>query len=109
MTRSFTQTFWQYRATNPDLFSSVYHWMNLLEGVAWCIFGALVAMRFARNRRSAWEPIYATAFLAFGLSDFLEAYRLRPLLILAKGFILVGLIGLRRQIMARYYPGSRIY
>lgn len=86
-----------------------YHGMNLVEGLVWLIFAGLVLRRYAAHRKSPLELLYALAFVAFGLSDFREAYVLQSWLILFKGVNLAALIYLRWIILRRYYPQARTY
>ena len=82
---------------------------NLFEGVCWCLFGLLVAIRFLRFRRGWMELAYAAAFVTFGLTDFREASSLQTWLIWAKGVNLLVLFLLRREVMRRFYPESRLF
>jgi hypothetical protein len=68
-----------------------------------------VAARFIRFRRSWLELAYAIAFVAFGLSDFKEAYRLESWLLLFKGINLIALLWLRHLVIRNWYPTSKIY
>jgi hypothetical protein len=102
-----THTWWQFKPADP--LHQAYHWLNLVEGTIWLIFASLVADRFARNRRSWLEIPYAVAFVTFGLSDFREAYRLESWLLLFKGANLVLLLWLRREVIRRCYPTSKVY
>ena len=70
------RTWWQYRPGDPSSFSLPYHAFNLFEGAAWLTFAGLVYWRHAKYLRSPLEVVYSIAFLAFGLSDFREAYAL---------------------------------
>lgn len=101
-------TWWSYQPDDGG-YSKPYHWFNLLEGSFWIFLSALVLWRYLRHRRSPGELLYSFVFLLFGISDFREAYALETWLIWAKGVILLALLCLRRWIMRRYYPGSRIY
>lgn len=65
--------------------------------------------RFWRQRRSGLELLYALAFVTFGLSDLYEAWRLESWLLLAKGVNLAALLALRRHILRRFYPQSKVY
>ena len=77
--------------------------------VIWLLLAALVAARFIRFRRSWLELAYAIAFVAFGLSDFKEAYRLESWLLLFKGINLIALLWLRHLVIRNWYPTSKIY
>ena len=104
----FVKTWWRYEPTG-DWAGQLYHWFNLLEGVAWIVIAALVLRRYFRHRHSLLEPLYALAFLTFGLSDFVEAYQLTTWLIFGKGLILFTILGLRHYLLRRYYPESRSF
>lgn len=104
-----TTTWWSYGSDRASWFSAAYHWFNLGEGAAWCLLAALVARRFARNRYSPLDLIYAAAFVTFGASDFREAFCLQTWLIAAKGANLVLLLAFRRNLLRRFYPASRSY
>jgi hypothetical protein len=103
------RSWWRYAATESSTFSASYHWFNLAEGIAWCVIAALVLCRYFKERKSSLEVAYATAFLTFGLSDFVEAWRLTTWLILAKGANLMALFLLRRIILRRHYPESKTF
>jgi hypothetical protein len=103
-----TRTWWKYDP-KVDRFSIAYHYMNLAEGCVWLVLGALVLVRYLRQRNSAIELLYALAFGLFGASDFREAYALESWLILAKGANLAALLWLRHIVIHRYYPASRLY
>jgi hypothetical protein len=102
-----THTWWRYHSAEP--LSQAYHYFNLAEGVAWLVFAALVLRRFRRHRKSWLEVAYALAFVSFGATDFVEAYRLTSGLLLIKGANLGILLWLRAMVIRRYYPGSKIY
>jgi hypothetical protein len=104
-----THRWWTYAASEPFGFSHAYHWMNLAEGCAWCVLAGLVLSRFAKHRKSWLEIAYAAAFVAFGLSDFVEARALTTWLILAKGGNLAVLFLLRSHLLRRHYPASKTY
>lgn len=105
----FLRVWWDYRTAADPLFADIYHYGNLLEGSAWLAMGVMVFVRYLRQRRSWIEIAYAAAFVAFGLSDFREAYRLESWLVLAKGINLVTLLCLRRRIVTDYYPSARLF
>ena len=104
----FVKAWWAYDPDGEGR-GQVYHWFNLLEGVAWIVIASLVLRRYVRHRHSMLEPLYALAFFAFGLSDFVEAYRLSTWLILSKGMILFTLLLLRHYLLRRYYPKSKSF
>jgi hypothetical protein len=105
---SLTHVWWSHATQGHLAFSSWYRGMNLVEGTVWIVIAALIVARYLRNRHSALELVYASAFLTFGLSDFREAVALETWLILLKGVNLVALLCLRRVILSRYYPDSRM-
>ncbi len=102
-----THLWWEYQP--GSLLSEVYHFWNIVEGVAWFVFAGLVAARWFRFRKSWLEVAYAVAFVAFGVSDFREAYRLESWLLLVKGANLFVLLWLRSMAIRRWYPGSKVY
>jgi hypothetical protein len=67
------RTWWRYQPRDPSWVYVPYHAFNLFEGATWCVFAALVLLRYLRNRRSRLELWYALAFVTFGLTDFQEA------------------------------------
>ena len=105
---AFVRTWWTYGARGNDRWFEVpYHAFNLFEGAAWVVFAGLVAGRYARHRRSPIELAYSLAFLAFGLTDFVEAYALSSWLVWAKLVNLLILAQLRAIVVRRFYPASR--
>ena len=68
-----------------------------------------IAASSLRHRRSRLELAYALAFLTFGLTDLREAFALQSWLIWVKLMNLLVLFGLRRIVIQRYYPTSRLY
>lgn len=100
---------WSWSPTQHSAFDSIYRGMNFVEGMLWFLLALLVTVRFLRNRRSALEPVYATLFLLFGVSDFVEMRAVDTWLILAKGAILLMLLAVRREVLRRYYPDCRTY
>lgn len=103
-----THVWWSY-SPPIDGFSRLYRAMNVIEGAAWLVFSGLVFARWVRFRRSRWELVYALAFVTFGLSDFREAFILESWLLFAKLVNLIGLFLLRRAVMRRFYPTSKVY
>jgi hypothetical protein len=102
------RVWWRYLPEDGG-YTQPYHWLNLIEGSIWVLLAALVLLRYLRQRRSGWELVYSAAFLLFGISDYCEAYLLQSWLIWAKGVNLLGLFALRRFILRRFYPQSRVY
>jgi hypothetical protein len=103
-----TKIWWTYDPTESG-FSQAYHWLNLLEAVAWCLIAAWIVGRYARRRRSPLELAYAASFLTFAWSDFREAETLDTWLILFKGVNLVVILSLRRAVLRRFYPETRAF
>lgn len=103
-----TKTWWTYRA-GDGWFGLLYSWFNVVEGCLWILLAGLVLRRFWKHRRSTLELFYALAFLAFGLTDFQESYRLTLWLILAKGINLAVLLGLRQYVLRHFYPQQKTY
>lgn len=103
------QVWWQWDATaSGDVFSQLYHWFNLAESAAWCIFGGLVVRRWSTWRRSSLELFYAAAFVVFGITDAIEAWQQSTVLILFKLINLIVLFLLRRRVMCSY-PEARLF
>ena len=71
----FKRTWWQWNPSDGQWFSLIYHWFNILEGIAWIVFAALVLRRYLRHRNSSVELAYIAAFLAFAATDFREAWQ----------------------------------
>ena len=104
----FTRTWWDYDSA-ADWYAQPYHWLNLVEGSLWMVFAGLVMRRYLRHRQSPLELLYSLLFVTFGLSDYLEAYRLQSWLILFKGANLAALLYFRSLVIRRFYPHSRVY
>ncbi len=104
-----TRTWWRFDPRDASPFTTIYHGFNLFEGAAWCLLAVLVAIRFAKHRRSKWEIVYCLAFVSFCASDFREAYRLETWLIAAKLINLIALFALRWYLIKRFYPTSRTF
>ncbi len=85
------------------------HYFNLCEATAWFIFAMLVFRRWLRYRRSSTEIAYLIAFLLFGVSDIIEAWKLTSWLLWWKVLNLAILLLLRRTIICRYYPDQRLF
>lgn len=98
-----------YDAEEPFGFSACYHWFNILEGLVWLVFSALVLLRFLRHRKSRIELCWCAFFAAFGVSDFVEARQQSSWLIWLKLFNLYGLVRTREHVMRRLYPEARVY
>ncbi len=105
----FLQTWWVYDRDADLPYSTVYHWFNILEGIAWLAFALLVILRHRRNRRSRLEWLYALAFVAFAWSDFREAWIQQSWLIWFKLGNVTALFWLRKIIIREHYPNSTVY
>jgi hypothetical protein len=105
----FTRTWWTYDPGTRDGYSTFYHWFNLCEGAAWLILAAVVFSRHLKHRHSPLELAYALAFATFGLSDFREAWVQSSPLLWFKLANLIALLWLRRIVMTRWYPESRVF
>ena len=105
----FVRIWWIYDAEEPLGFSACYHWFNILEGLVWLVFSALVLLRFLRHRQSRIELCYFALFAAFGVSDFVEAWQQSSWLIWLKLINLSGLVWTRERVMRRHYPEARVY
>ena len=101
---------WSRPAGKPYLWTDIAcRGFNFVEATAWFLFAALVLYRWWRHRRSSLELWYALAFVLFGLSDLIEARWLTSWLLWWKGANLVALFRLRRTVLRRYYPDSRLF
>jgi hypothetical protein len=105
----FTSTWWRYDPEDRSLFSVSYRTFNFVEGAVWIAFGVLVLLRFRKHRRSRLELWYAAAFVLFGLTDFREAQAMQSWLLWTKLAVLIVLLVLRKTVMRRYHPESRVY
>jgi hypothetical protein len=103
------RTWWRYRPGDTPWVAIPYHLFNLFEGCCWVVLAVLVIRRAPASRRAGIEGWYALAFVTFGLTDFREAYALSSWLIWLKLINLVALMRLRRAVIGRYYPASRLY
>jgi hypothetical protein len=105
----FVRSWWTYDVKKPLGFSACYHWFNILEGLVWFVFSALVLLRFLRHRQLRIELCYCALFAAFAVSDFVEAWQQSSWLIWLKLFNLYGLVWTRERVMRRHYPEARVY
>ncbi len=101
-------TWWSYHPAG-GWFTHVYSWFNVVEGIFWLVFAALVLRRYLKHRRSPTELAYAAAFFTFGLSDFRESYILQSWLVLFKGINLAALLWLRWYVLRRFYPEIKAF
>lgn len=107
-----SETWWSWNRppNEPYFFNDIAcHYFNLVEATAWFLFAALVLMRWQRFRRSILELFYSLAFLTFGISDLIEAWRLTSWLLWWKLANLIALLVLRKVVLRRCYPGSRLF
>lgn len=104
-----SRAWWHYGQPGEAWFSMPYHVFNLFEGACWIVIGGLVLRRYVAFRRSRIEVVYAMAFVTFGLTDLREAYVLESWLVWAKLANLIALVVLRRVVIARWYPESRLF
>tara|TARA_R110002072_G_scaffold302603_1_gene486614 strand:- start:58806 stop:59126 length:321 start_codon:yes stop_codon:yes gene_type:complete len=100
---------WRYTPGDGQWFATIYHGFNIAEGCAWIVCAGLVLRRFLIHRKSAVETYYAVPFLAFAVTDFVEAWEQSLWLIWLKLLNLIVLFQLRRTIMSRYYPTAKLY
>lgn len=101
---------WRFDPQGPTRDLIWQHVLNLIEGVSWFVFAGLVFRRFRRSRKSGrLELSYAFAFLLFGLSDFIQAYRLTSWLLVWKLVNLIVLLALRRVVIKKHYPESKLF
>ncbi len=82
---------------------------NFVEAAAWFVFAGLVARRWWHLHRSRLELVYALAFVLFGVSDLIEAWRLTSWLLWWKGANLAALFWLRRTVLRQHYPEARLF
>jgi hypothetical protein len=103
------RTWWVWDRATATGWDWCYRGFNLFEGLCWLVFAVLVFRRWHHNRRSSWELVYAAGFVAFGLTDFREAWAQSTGLVLVKGVVLGCLMTLRYRAIRVWYPGSRLY
>lgn len=103
------RTWWRYADAGDPLFREAYHYFNLLEGLAWLVFGGAVFARYLREGKSWIEIAYAATFVAFGATDFREAWALESWLIWIKAALLAALLLLRNRVLRAFYPGRRLF
>lgn len=104
----FCHTWWSWTRDRALPYSPAYHWFNLFEGAAWTVCAAIVFGRHLRYRHSLLEVWYALAFLAFGITDFIEAQQQASWLLWIKGVNLAVLVWLRRTVIRRFYPTRKL-
>ena len=102
---------WREYDPNGSLSDFVWqHGFNLFEGACWFACSSLVIRRHLQHRKSkCLELSYAAAFFFFGLSDFVQAYRLTSWLLVWKLFNLIALLVLRKRTIKRHYPSSEVF
>ncbi len=105
----FVRTWWSYELDHGLAYSVAYHWFNLVEGCVWLVLAALVLVRYATQRQSQVELWYSFAFFTFGITDFREAYVQSSWLLWLKVANLVCLLYLRKLVIKRFYPSSKVF
>ncbi len=101
---------WRYDPEGPTSDFIWQYGFNLFEGICWFVFAGLVIRRYCRMRKSKFgEWGYAVAFGLFGVSDFIQAYRLTSWLLIWKIVNLIVLLVLRRNVMKNHYPESKLF
>lgn len=85
----------------------LYVGFNAVDALIWFSLAVFAWVRWAKNRRSSLEHLYAVSFLGFGVTDLLEMDRYTASLLLLKGFILATIL-LCRQLVLKHYLGRRI-
>jgi|GEM_PF-4110421 uncharacterized membrane protein len=90
-------------------FRSAYQWINGLEGGAWVILGFLVLRRGKWLNITAIEGYYFSAFLLFGISDFIEMNSYPIWLGVWKVVNVFVLLLLRSWVIRTKYPDSKVY
>ena len=106
------ETWWKWNPSphQPSSLQDILcHYFNLIEAAVWFVFAILVFRRWLKCRRSSLEIAYAFAFLVFGVSDVIEAWKLTSWLLWWKAVNLIILFLLRRTIIRRYYPDQRLF
>ena len=103
----FIEPWWVYGETDGAIISEIYHWFNISEGCIWLICSMFVFVRYIKYRNSFMEVFYATAFITFAISDFIEAQQMSFWLAAAKSANLIILIYLRYTLHTRYYPTAK--
>lgn len=109
MNAEWFKPWWVWQPETAGISDWSYRAFNLIEGLVWFVFAVLVLLRWHRSRRSRWEWAYASAFLAFGLTDFREAYAQSLGLLLIKGVVLTWLMLTRCRATRVWYPEARIF
>lgn len=101
---------WRFNPQGPASDLLWQHGFNLFEGVCWLMFAGFVIRRYRQSRKAkCLELSYAAAFVLFGLSDFIQAFRLTSWLLFWKLVNLIVLLALRRVVMKRHYPESKLF
>lgn len=98
---------WNYSA-DAGWLDEVYHWFNIIEGLAWLVCTSVVARRYFSDPKSRVELLYAFAFLTFAASDFREAWVQQSWLLWLKLLNLIVLFRLRRHVMKQLRPSARL-
>lgn len=85
----------------------LYIGFNAMEALIWFCVAVFIWVRWAKNRQSAIEHLYAISFVVFGLTDLLEMDHYTASLLLLKGFVLATIL-LCRHLVLKHYAGRRI-
>ncbi len=101
---------WSRPETEPYLWTDIAcRGFNFVEAAAWFVFAGLVLCRWWRHRRASLELAYTLAFVLFGVSDLIEAWRLTSWLLWWKGANLLALCWLRRAVQRGHSPQARLF
>lgn len=102
-----TQVLWHF-PRRPASWELAYHGFNLLEGGVWEGFALVTLWRALRRGGACLEWPFALAFLSFGVTDFLEAYRVTPGLVVFKALNCGMLLWIRAAIHRRDSAGREL-
>ena len=105
-------TFLSYKLLQTDFnnftgYSYVYVAFNVVEALLWLACALYVLRRALRGSSRAIEFMYASSFVLFAATDLAEVVCLPVWLLLLKGFILLLLLILRKNVI-RLYRGARL-
>ncbi|MEM9882940.1 MAG: hypothetical protein AAF800_08490 [Planctomycetota bacterium] len=99
---------WRYDAEAADWVAHAYHWLNVTEAFAWFAVAVYVGRRLVRQHRATvWESVYVMLFVVFGVSDLIESRVVPVWLIVAKGLIFAGIVGVRWKLVKDHYPQAK--
>ena len=97
--------FWWYA---PGLEAAIYSWFNVAEALAWWAIAVYVGVRWLRQRRSRFEPLYVFMFVLFGGTDIAESFAVTLWLLLVKGLVFSNLLVLRAYLIRDFYPDAKL-